>query len=76
MEDLYHLQESYGDEFGQRLFQAYGIDRNNFHNQFQFRRLTDILRDLLNAVTDNRHRKTERGFRELRDFLNQPPPVN
>jgi len=76
MEDLYDLQESYGNEFGRRLFQAYGIDRNNFHNQFQFRRLTDILRDLLNAVTDDRHRETERGFRELRDFLNQPPPVN
>ena len=73
-EDLYHLQESYGDDFGQRLFQAYGIDQSNFSQQFQFRRLTDIIREVFRALVDKRDRETEHRLRELREFLLQPLP--
>ena len=73
-EDLYHLQESYGDDFGQRLFQAYGIDQSNFPHQFQFRRLADLIREVFRALVDKRDRETEHRLRELREFLLQPLP--
>ena len=71
---MYHLQESYGDDFGQRLFQAYGIDQSNFSHQFQFRRLADIIREVFRALVDKRDRETEHKLRELREFLLQPLP--
>ena len=73
-EDLYHLQDSYGDDFGQRLFQAYGIDKSNFSHQFQFRRLTDIISEVFIALLDKRDRETKHRLRELREFLLQPLP--
>jgi len=72
-EDLYYLQETYGDDFGQRLLKSYGLTTSdNFHYRFRFRRLIEITHHILEGLEDNRRREVDHRFDELREFLGRP----